>query len=127
MFNLPQIVSELGSAEVRAAHGAVLAIGMPCLLEILQSSFRVEREVELVAPAEFEACLRQSIVAYGSTGMSLCQIGCMGSYLIGNDTCAHIVLIRQGQMLLGGYVAEHGSSQPGYLRTTDGKIGRAHV
>ena len=93
---------------------------MACLGEILQRQFGIQRQVELVAPTEIETGLRQGVVADGGTGVSLCQVGCMGSYLIGNDTCAHIVLIRQGQMLLGGYVTEHGRSQPGYLRTTDG-------
>ena len=76
--------------------------------------------MELVAPMELETRLRQGVVADGGTGMPLSQVGSMGSNLIGNDTRAYIIFIRQGQMLLGGYVAEHGGSQPGYLRTTDG-------
>ena len=93
---------------------------MSCLLEILQSPFGVEREMELIAPAELKTCLRQSIVAYGSTGVSLCQIGCVGGYLIGNDSCTYIFLIRQRKVLLRSYIAQHGGAKPSYLRSTNG-------
>ena len=120
MFNLPQIVSQLGCAEVGAAHGAILSIGVACLGEILQSQLGVERQVELVAPAEIETGFRQGVVADGGSGMSFGQVGGMSRYLIGNDTCAYIIFIRQGQMFLGGDIAEHRSAQPSYLCTTDG-------
>ena len=76
--------------------------------------------MELVAPAEIETGFRQGIVADGGSGMSFGQVGGMGRYLIGNDTCAYIIFIRQGQMFLGGDIAEHRSAQPCYLGATDG-------
>ena len=57
LFQFAQVVSQLSSTEVRTAHCAVLSIGMSSLLEILESQFRVEREVELVAPTELKASL----------------------------------------------------------------------
>ena len=91
---------------------------MSCFLEVLQGSLWVEREMELVAPAELETRLRQRIVANGSTWMALRQVGCMSGNLVGDDTCAYIFFIRQGQMLLGSYVAQHGGTKPGYLCAT---------
>ena len=93
MFNLPQVVSELGCAEIGAAHGAILPVGVACLSEILQGQLRVEREMELITPAEIETGFRQGVVADGGSGMSFGQVGGMGSYLIGNDTCAYIIFI----------------------------------
>ena len=98
MFNPPKVVGKFGGTEVRAAHGAILAIGMTSLSEILQGQFGVERQVELVAPAELETGLRQGVVADGGTWMPLSQIGCMGSYLIGYDTRTNIVFIRQARL-----------------------------
>ena len=76
--------------------------------------------MELIAPAEFETRLRQSVVADSSTGVSFSQIGSVGGNLIGDDTRAYIFLIRQRQVLLGCYVAQHSRAEPGNLRTTDG-------
>ena len=91
---------------------------MTSLSKILQGQFGVERQVELVAPTELETSLRQGVVADGGSRVSLGQIGRMGGYLIGDDTCTNIVFIRQGQMILGGDVTQHSSTQPGYLCAT---------
>ena len=79
---------QLGCAEVWTTHGAVLTVCMTCLLEILQGKLWVEREVELVSPAELEAGLGEGVVADGCTWMTLSQVGCMSGYLIGYHTCA---------------------------------------
>ena len=44
----------------------------------------------------------------------------MGCYLIGNDSRAYIFLIWQCKVLLRSYVAQHGSTKPGYLSSTYG-------
>ena len=111
---------QLGCTEVWTTHGAVLTVCMTCLLEILQGKLWVEREVELVSPAELEAGLGEGVVADGCTWMTLCQIGCMSGNLIGYHTCAHIFLVRQGEVLLRCYIAEHGGAEPCYLGATDG-------
>ena len=72
LFKLSQIVCQLGCAEVWTTHGAVLTVCMTCLLEILQGKLWVEREVELVSPAELEAGLGEGVVADGCTWMTLC-------------------------------------------------------
>ncbi len=53
--------------------------------------------------------------------MAFRQIGSMCCNLIGHDTRAHILLVGQGQVLLGRHVAEHGRTEPGYLCTADGR------
>ena len=42
---------------MRAAHGAILAVGVSSFLKIFQCPVGVEREMELVAPTELEAGL----------------------------------------------------------------------
>ena len=113
-------MSQLGCAEIGSAHRAILPVGVACLLEILQGQLGVEREMELVAPAEIKTGFREGIVADGGSGMSFRHIGGMGSYLIGNDTCAYIIFIGKRQVLLRGDVAQHCGAKPCYLRTTDG-------
>ena len=71
--------------------------------------FRIERERELVAPAEFEARLGHRIVPDARGGMALGEIGGVGGDAIGDHARLHIVAIRQAQMLLGRDVAEHGA------------------
>ncbi|CUQ64571.1 Uncharacterised protein [Segatella copri] len=44
----------------------------------------------------------------------------MSGNLIGYHTCAHIFLVRQGEVLLRCYIAEHGGAEPCYLGATDG-------
>ena len=61
--------------------------------EISLCPFGVERQVELVFPAELIACLAQGVVAYLCAGVSFGKVGGMGGYLIGDDTCAHIFFV----------------------------------
>ena len=51
------IPTQFHRTEVRAAHGAILAVGVPSFLKIFQRPVGVEREMELVAPTELEAGL----------------------------------------------------------------------
>lgn len=55
---------------------------------------RVERKIELVLPTELKTSLRQCIVSHLSTGVALRQIRRMSRQFIGNNTLAHIFLIR---------------------------------
>ena len=90
-------------------------------MEIAERTFRVERQVKLVFPAEFITCFAQCIVTHLCSGMPFCQVGGMGGYLIGDDTYTHILLIGQCQMLFGGDITEHGRTQPTYLCRADGR------
>jgi hypothetical protein len=74
-----------------------------------QGLFRVQRQVELVLPAEFEARLGQSVVARLGAGMALGQVGRVGGDLVGDDALANVFLVGQAQMLLGRYIATLGA------------------
>src|SRR5699024_6011810 len=69
------VLGDAHRAELRSAHRAEVR-GLRrfrrqrLIVEVL-GSLRVEAERELVAPAEFEASLRQGIIAGRRTGMSL--------------------------------------------------------
>ena len=82
---------------------------------------RVQTEVELVLPAELETRLGERIVAYLCTRVSLGKIGRMGSNLVGDNAFAHIVLVRQTEMLLGRHVAQHRRAVPANLCRTNGR------
>ena len=81
--------------------------------------FRVERQVELVVPAHFIPGMAHLQVAFGRSGMSFRDVRRMGGQFVSYDAFADIVLVRQGQVLLGGYVAQHGGSHPSDHRRAD--------
>ena len=94
---------------------------MSTFVEVFQCTVGVEAQVELVAPAEFIACFAQGVVSYLRSRMTFCEVGSMGSNLIGDDSRTHVFAVRQSQMLFGSNVTEHGCSQPSYLGCTDGR------
>ena len=49
-------------------------------MKIAERTFRVERQVKLVFPAEFITCFAQCIVTHLCSGMPFCQVGGMGGY-----------------------------------------------
>ena len=51
--------------------------------------------------------------------MSLSKVSCMSCNLIGHNTYTHIFLVRQSEMFLWCYVAEHSGSHPCYLSSTN--------
>ena len=61
--------------------------------------------MELITPAELEACLGEGIIADSGTGVALGQIGGMGSNLIGDDTRTH----TYGESLPDGAAADSGN------------------
>ena len=79
------------------------------LVVIKLRGFRIERQGELVAPAEFEARLAHGIVPDARRRMALGQVGGMGGDAIGDHARLHIVAVGQAQMLLGRDIAKHGA------------------
>src|SRR6266480_7525653 len=72
---LPHVLRDLHRAEVRAAHAAKVRgfgtfAGKGFVVEFARG-LGIEREIELVFPAKFEARLTNSIVAVLRTGMAL--------------------------------------------------------
>ena len=76
-------------------------------------------EVELVAPAEFEAGLAERIVADLGGRVALGQVGGVGGELVGDDADLHVVAVGQAEMLLGRDVAEHRRAVPADHRRAD--------
>ena len=74
--------------------------------------FGIEREIELIFPAKFEARLTNSVVAVLRAGMALGQVGGVGGDLVGDDTVLHILLVRQTEMFFRRDVTKHGAAVP---------------
>ena len=79
----------------------------------------IERQVELVLPAELEARAAERVVAQLRRRMALGEIGGMGGDLVGDDADLHVVAVGQAQMLLGRDVAEHRRAEPADHRRAD--------
>jgi len=96
---IAHFLRDLHAAEFRAAHAAEMcglgAFGGERLVVILLGGVGVEREVELVAPAEFEAGAAERIIAKLRCGVALGEIGRVGGELVGDDADLDIVAIRQ--------------------------------
>src|ERR1043166_2149293 len=79
---LAQVLGDAHRAELRAAHRAEMgelgALGGERLVVEAPRGERVERQVELVLPAELEPRLRHRVVPFAGPGMTLGEIGGMG-------------------------------------------------
>ena len=86
---------------MRAAHAAEVghfgSFFRHGLIMELPRRFRIEREVELVFPAEFEARMGKRIIPKPRPGVSFGKVRRMGGNLIGNDSVADVLFGRQAQ------------------------------
>src|SRR5216117_1344937 len=121
---LPHLLGDLHRAELRPAHraevGDLRALGGQRLVVELARRLRVEREVELVLPAELEARLRQRVVPLAGARMALGDVGRVGGDLVGDDAVLHVLAVGQAEVLLGRDVAEHRGAEPADHRGADG-------
>src|SRR5690606_34240170 len=97
------LLRDFHGAEFRAAHGTemrdlVTFLGQGLVVEVPRT-LGIEREVELVFPAELEARFRERVVAHLRTREALAEIGGVRRDLVGDDAFAHVVLVRQAEML----------------------------
>src|SRR6266540_4511706 len=94
---LPHVLGDLHRAEVRAAHGAEVrelgALGGERLVVEAARRLRVEREVELVLPAELEARPRERVVPLARPRMALRDVGGVGGDLVGDDAVLDVLLV----------------------------------
>ena len=79
----------------------------------------VEREIELIFPAEFKARLGDGVVAVLRAGMALGQVSRVRRDLVGDDAVFHVLLVRQAEVFLGRDVAEHRAAIPADHRRAD--------
>src|ERR1044072_7997658 len=119
------LLRDVHRAEVRAAHraevrelGSFLRQG---LVVILARDFGVEREVELILPAELEARLRERVVSELRAGVALGEVCGVRGEAIGDDSVLHVLLVRKAEVLFGRDVAEHGRAEPADHRRADGR------
>ncbi|MNB87228.1 hypothetical protein D3C75_342040 [compost metagenome] len=73
---------------------------------------RIERQVKLVFPAEFEARFRHGVIADLCPRMTLRQVGRMCGNFVGDQTLLNVLFVRQTEMLFRGDVAEHRAAKP---------------
>ena len=76
------------------------ALGRQRLVVVGDRRVGVERQVELVAPAEVEAGARQGVIVGARAGQPLRQVSSVRRDLVGNDAGLDVVAIRQPQVLL---------------------------
>ena len=116
-----ELLGDAHRTEVRTAHCAEMVIILMALDVILACARRVERQVELVFPAEFKTRLAHGIVAQLCARMAFCDVGGMGCYLICDHAVAHVFEIRQRKVFFGCHIAYHRSAHPCYLCSSDGR------
>src|SRR5580700_6668861 len=117
------LVRDAHGAELRAAHRAevrhlVALLGQRGVVEGA-GGIRIERQVELVLPAEIEACARQRVIARACPGVSLGQVRGMRRDLVGDDPGLDVVAVGESEVLLGSDVTEHGGAVPTDHRRAD--------
>src|ERR1044072_4745928 len=110
--------------ELRSFLRQGLVVELLCLV-------RVEAEIELVLPAEFETRFRKCVVSDLRARMPLGEVGGMCSDLVRHDTVLHVVLVRQSEVFLGRHITQHGRTiptdiAPGYDHITSA-IGAAMI
>src|SRR5215203_2910610 len=81
--------------------------------------FGVKAEVELVLPSELEPGFRECVVTVLSTGMPFCEVCGVGGELVGDHALLDVLFVRQTEVFLGSYIAEHRGAEPSDHRCTD--------
>ncbi|CAK6470842.1 hypothetical protein PSEG_05553 [Pseudomonas sp. Nvir] len=72
----------------------------------------IEREVELVFPAEFETCFGHRVIADLRPGVAFREVGGVGGDFVGNQPLFHILFVGQAEMLFWRDVAQHRAAKP---------------
>ena len=110
------LLRQLHRAELRSAHRAEVrhlgAVGRQRRVVVRARGDRIERQVELILPAELEPRLRQRIVPCLRARMPLGQIGGVRRDLVGDDARLDVVAVGQAEVLLRRDVAEHRRAVP---------------
>src|SRR6266487_2886775 len=73
---------------------------------------RVEGEIELVFPTEFETGFGDGVITVLRAGMAFGEIGGVRGDLVSDDTVLHVFLVRQTEMFFRRDVAKHGAPVP---------------
>src|SRR6202035_1612165 len=96
------VLRDAHAAELGPAHRAEMrdlgTRGRERLVVHRASGLGIEAQVELIFPAEVEACLRERVVPPLRARMPLGEVGCMRRDLVGDDPVFHVLPIRQAEM-----------------------------
>src|SRR5262249_40885302 len=117
------LLRDLHAAEARPAHraevGRLVRVGGQ--RRVVQAPRRVgiEREVDLVLPAELEARLREGVVAPLRARMPLGEVGGVRRDLVGDHALLDVLAVRQPEVLARRHVAEHRRAVPADHRGAD--------
>src|SRR5436305_11283569 len=94
---LAQLLREVHATEMWATHGAEVSclgsFGREGLVMVCLRRLRIEREVELVLPAELEARFGERVVVQLRPRMSLSQIGGVRGNLVGNHSVFYVIFV----------------------------------
>src|SRR5439155_27284252 len=113
---LTNILSDSHGTKMRSAHGTEVrglgAFGWKSFIVELARGLGIEREIELIFPAKFEARFANRVVAVLRAGMALGEISGVRGDLVGDDAVFDILLVRQTEMFFRRDVTEHGATIP---------------
>ena len=87
---------------------------------ILAGPLGIEAQLELLVPVEGVAGTAEFIVAIAGTRAVTSDVGRMGSNLVSDEALAHVLCIREAQVLLRGDVAKHRRAMPTGHRSANG-------
>lgn len=73
---------------------------------------RIQRQVELVFPAEFKARLRHGVITNLRARVAFGQIRRVGGNFVGDQPLLHVLFVWQPEVLFRRHVAEHGAAEP---------------
>lgn len=73
---------------------------------------RIERQIELIFPAEFETCLGHGVIADLRARMAFGQIGGVSGDLVGDQALLDVLFVRQAEVFFRRDVTQHGAAEP---------------
>src|SRR5262249_18285989 len=107
---LAHLLRDLHRAELRPAHRAEVrdlgALRWQRLVVKLARGLGIQREVELILPAELEARLADRVVPLARARVAFGDIGGVRSDLVGDHAVLDVLAVGQAQVLLRGDVAQ---------------------
>src|SRR5690606_12077945 len=105
---LPDVLRDPHAAELRPAHGAEVRrfgrLSGERLVVVRHRSVRIEREAELVSPAEVEGRACRGVTPLLRRRMAFRKGAGVGRDLVGDHAFLHVVFVRSAEVLLGGYI-----------------------
>src|SRR5687767_15634858 len=99
------VFGDAHAAKVRAAHAAEMsglrALGRKSFVVIFSGAIGIERQVELIVPAEFEPSFRQRVVAVLRARMSFGEIRGVGGDLVGDHAFFDVLFVWETKVFFG--------------------------